>query len=464
MYAIVDIETTGGLAGRHRITEVAVVLHDGEKTTDTWSSLINPEQDIPPFITQLTGISNDMVETAPVFSDIAEELYQILKDRIFVAHNAGFDYAFLKAMFEEEGYLFQNKKLCTVRLGRKILPGHSSYSLGNICRDLGITITDRHRAMGDAKATTTLFEIIMRSDSGTIIADTLKRHHGQQALPPHLDKSVIQELPKKPGVYYFHDNKGRLLYVGKARNIRHRVKNHFNFADHDGHENKLREEIHDVTCTETGNEFTALLLELDEIKRKKPPYNKAQKFWSRNYCIFSYTAQDGYKHLAIERYKSSLQPLRVFPHFLMARAFLKEKSEAFRLCARFCHLQQVAGACYDRQTGHCQGACEGLEAPDAYNDRVDEAISSFHDDLGTFIITGKGRQDGETSVVLVEQGHYLGFGFVPDDTGALTTESIKEYIQWRPDHPDVQYLILRHLEKHPGSRIIIPASSREASA
>lgn len=461
MYAIVDIETTGGLAGRHRITEVAVLLHDGTQVTGTFSTLVNPQQEIPPFISQLTGITNDMVATAPSFSDVAEELYSLLKGRIFVAHNAAFDYSFIKQLLDEEGYPFQERKLCTVRASRKLLPGFRSYSLGNLCRDLNITVENRHRAMGDAAATTLLFEMLLAADNQGVLDDLLKRHTGQQALPPHLDKAIVNQLPKRPGVYYFHDEKGRLLYVGKALNIRSRVKNHFHFADHDGQENQLRDAIYDVTYTETGNEFIALLLETDEIKRKMPPHNKALKYWSRNYCIFSFTGQNGYRHLAMERFRNNLQPLRVFPSFLKARAFMKEKVAEFQLCPRYTHLQTGKGACTHRASNMCLGACTAEESASDYNVRVDAAVESFEAEAGTYMILGKGREAGERTAVLVENGHYLGFGFIPPDVTIYGMEELKDFIQWRPDFPDIQYLLMRHLEKHPESRVMLSQNRTE---
>lgn len=459
MYAIVDIETTGGIAGRHRITEIAVVLHDGKSVTGTYQTLVNPEQEIPPFIIQLTGINNAMVAEAPTFEEIAPELFDLLKDKVFVAHNAAFDYSFVRKMLEEQGYPFHSRKLCTVKLSRKILPGKQRYSLGNLCRELGITIRDRHRAMGDAEATATLFQMLLDNDLQGWIPELLQQHKGHQPLPPHLDKERIAELPRKPGVYYFHDSKGQLLYVGKARSIRNRVRNHFNFADHDGFENKLREAIHEVRYEETGNEFIALLLELDTIKRKKPPFNKAQKYWSRNYCIFCFTGQDGKLRLAIERYRKALQPIQVFPNYLMAREYLKELVDNYRICPQLTHLQSAQSTCYlSLEDDGCLRCTDNADVG-TYNDRVLEAMHNEEHLGSTYLIQGKGRNDHECSLVLVENGHYLGFGFHPLPLDTRNQEAIRNHINWRPDLPDVQYLIMRHLEKHPESRIILPATT-----
>lgn len=457
VYAIVDIETTGTNAGYHGITEVAIYVHDGERVVDTWQSLINPESDIPPFIQQMTGITNEMVAQAPVFEDVAAEIYSLLQPHIFVAHNAGFDYGFLKAHLAFCGYDLHVKKLCTVRLSRKIFPGLRSYSLGRLCESLGIDIRDRHRASGDAEATAELFRKILLHDTGGHIATALKRGTKEQHLPPHLDKAMLEQLPNACGVYYFHDANGKVIYVGKAKSIKSRVYGHFTYADNDGKENALRDAVHDITYTLTGNELIALLLESEEIKRKFPRFNNAQKKWDRNFCIFTYTDQKGYRHLAIERFSQKKEVLKVFPDFLSARSFLNEKLHTFTLCGKFCHLQTTRHACYNHSLGFCKGACIGEESVEDYNTRVSEAIGSFQEEEHSFFIFGKGRTEGEQSVILVEKGHYLGFGFFDPEHTPEDPEMIREAIKWRPDTPDVQRILtgwLARQSEHRHYRIV----------
>ena len=227
MYAIVDIETTGGHASANGITEIAIYVHDGSKVTRHFKTLMNPGQKIPLYITALTGISNAMVATAPLFDEKAQEIYDILSENIFIAHNVNFDFSFIKHQLKTCGYELNVKKLCTVRLGRKIYPGLPSYSLGNLCRHLRINIEDRHRADGDAKATVILFEKLLQQGAGIHIDAMLKKSSSEQWLPMHLEKKEIQQLPALPGVYYFHNAKGKVIYVGKAINIRKRVSSHF---------------------------------------------------------------------------------------------------------------------------------------------------------------------------------------------------------------------------------------------
>src|SRR6185437_1998988 len=205
MYAVVDIETTGGYASGNGITEIAIFLTDGKKVTDSFHSLINPECYIPSFITSLTGITNEMVQDAPTFEDIADEVENFTKDRVFVAHNVNFDYSFIKQEFSALGLKFERKKLCTVRLSRKIFPNLPSYSLGNLCGSLGIKIKDRHRAKGDAEATTKLLHLLVKGDNESFIDKSLKRTSRETLLPANLPKEDFEALPEEAGVYYFHD-------------------------------------------------------------------------------------------------------------------------------------------------------------------------------------------------------------------------------------------------------------------
>jgi DNA polymerase-3 subunit epsilon len=227
MYAIVDIETTGAYAAANGITEISVHVFDGKKVVEKFETLVNPHQPIPRYIQAMTGITDEMVASAPSFEDVAEKLYQLLEDKIFVAHNVNFDYSFIKAQLADCGYTLQVRKLCTVRLSRKIFPGFASYSLGKLCDSLGIAITDRHRAGGDTAATVKVFSLLMENDTDDFIQKSLSRTSKEQVLPPNVPKEHFDALPYTPGVYYFHNEKGKIIYVGKAINIRYRVNSHF---------------------------------------------------------------------------------------------------------------------------------------------------------------------------------------------------------------------------------------------
>jgi len=277
MYAIVDIETTGGYASANGITEIAVYIHDGESILQHFETLINPNQNIPRHITALTGIDNYMVADAPAFKDVADVLFGLLNDKIFVAHNVNFDYSFVKHHLKAAGFELTAKKLCTVRLSRKVFPGLPSYSLGNLCRSLHLPIDNRHRAGGDAKATVKLLEHCFANDTAAHIEQMLKKSSAEQWLPMQLNKQDILQLPTCPGVYYFLDGKDKVLYVGKAINIRKRVSSHFTHNDADRKRQNFLRTICKVKFKACASELEAIVLESAEIKRLWPKYNVSQK-------------------------------------------------------------------------------------------------------------------------------------------------------------------------------------------
>ncbi|MFI5221435.1 MAG: exonuclease domain-containing protein, partial [Bacteroidia bacterium] len=294
MYAIVDIETTGGHAESNSITEIAVFIHDGKKVVHQFETLLKPARWIPAYITGYTGITNEMVEDAPLFDDIAEELFELLNGKIFVAHNVNFDYSFIRSHLKSSGFDYNSKKLCTVRLSRKIFPGLRSYSLGNICAYTGIDIENRHRAGGDAIATVELFEKILREDKNGAIDEFLKRGSKEQVLPPNLPKKQFDDLPEKPGVYYFHDEHGKVIYVGKAVNIKKRVGTHFGGNSTRKQKQDFLRTIHSISFEPVATELMALILESIEIKKHWPEFNRAQKKPEFAFGIYDYEDQNSY--------------------------------------------------------------------------------------------------------------------------------------------------------------------------
>ncbi|RYG36890.1 MAG: DNA polymerase III subunit epsilon, partial [Chitinophagaceae bacterium] len=272
MYAIVDIETTGGYAANNDITEIAIVVHDGERVIERFETLICPARPIPYHIQVLTGITPQMVENAPVFDEVAEKIYDLLKDNVFIAHNVNFDYSFVKHHLHLCGIELNVPKLCTVRLCRKVFPGLASYSLGKLCRHFAIGIENRHRAGGDAAATVTLFEHMLRHNGLEHVQQFLKKGSKEQYLPQFLPKEEIEKLPYTPGVYYFHDQKGKIIYVGKARNIKYRVRSHFSHNGAGKQRQEFMRNIYSITYSTCATELMAFILESVEIKRLWPQY------------------------------------------------------------------------------------------------------------------------------------------------------------------------------------------------
>ncbi|HKZ38385.1 MAG TPA: exonuclease domain-containing protein [Chryseolinea sp.] len=455
MYAIVDIETTGGYAENHRITEIAIYHHDGMQTTNSFHTLINPERNIPYYITGLTGISTEMVWDAPSFKEVAEDIFAQLEGKIFVAHNAHFDYSFLKKEFESAGIRWQAKKLCTVRLSRKIIPGLRSYSLGSLSESLGIEILNRHRAAGDAAATVKIFDQLLRRDRDSYIVKALKRNSGETILPPNLPKEEFDRLPSLAGVYYFHNAHGNVIYVGKAINIKKRIAGHFAGDAREWSRSKIRNEIHHISYELTGNELIALILESQEIRRLWPKYNQAQKFRVEEWGVFNYEDRNGYLRFSVNTITRGSRPLVRFSSKGSAWNFVWEKIRAFHLCPKLSGLQLSKGLCFEYQTGECHGACMGVETNKEYNERVTKAIESFREEGETVAIIGKGRNIEEQSLVLVEKGAYWGFGFFDKQNSISDFESAKTFVKRSVETPTVQSLINGYVTNPRGSEIVV---------
>lgn len=454
MYAIVDIETTGGYAANHRITEIAIFYHDGIQITDTFHTLINPGRNIPYYITGLTGISTEMVFSAPSFKDVAAEIHKKLDGKVFVAHNAHFDYSFLKKEFEEAGIQWQSKKLCTVRLSRKIIPGLRSYSLGSLAESLGIAIANRHRAGGDAAATVKIFDQLLQRDRDSHILKALKKNSGETILPPNLSKQEFDNLPAKCGVYYFHDARGNVIYVGKAINIKKRIAGHFTGEAREWSRSKIRNEIHHISYELTGNELIALILESQEIRKLWPKYNQAQKYRGEEWGIYDYEDRNGYLRFCVNLVSRGTRPLMRFSTKGDAWNFLWQKVREFSLCPKLCGLQIAKGLCFEYQTGECSGACMGVESVKKYNRRIEKAILSFHERGNSVAIIGKGRNLEEQSLVLVDSGNYFGFGFFDRSVSISDMESARAYVRKSVETPTVQNLINSYLMNPRGSEVI----------
>ncbi len=270
MYSVLDIETTGGKFDEEGITEIAIHRFDGHKVVDKFISLVNPEREIQPFVANLTGINSKMLRTAPKFHEVAKRIVEITDGSILVAHNAQFDYRILRTEFRRLGYNYERKTLCTVDLSKKLLPDAESHSLGKLVRSLGIPVSDRHRANGDALATLKLFKLLLSKDSRKIIIRKVVREEtlGELSLR-QLD--IVEKMPSKIGVYYMHNKDGEIIFLGKSSNIKKRINQHFTKSG--DRARQLQKETKKVTFEETGSELVALLKTNEELLRNQPKYN-----------------------------------------------------------------------------------------------------------------------------------------------------------------------------------------------
>lgn len=452
MYAVIDIETTGGSARHERITEIAVYIHDGSRVIDEYSTLINPERNIPYFITSMTGITNEMVEDAPKFYEVAKKIVEITEGKVFVAHNAMFDYSFIRQEFGMLGYNFKRPLLDTVSLSRKLLPGHRSYSLGNLCKDLDIEINGRHRAAGDAMATVRLLELLLEKDRA-LKSGSLIKNRKTAKLHPSLDTARLAEIPEEPGIYYFYDEKGEVIYVGKSRNLCQRINTHLS-NNTSGRAMEMRSKIADISWERTGSELIALLLESAEIKSRKPLYNRAQRRTGFRWGIYSYTDINNYIRFEYRNVKDDEVPLSLFSSRDKARGKLEQIISEFSLCQKLSGMYDTDGPCFHRQVSLCRGACCGEENPKSYNERALMALDEFIFRERNFFIIDRGRDSDERSVVKIVNGKYEGFGhFSVDDVG-FGLAAVHECIKKAADNRDIQVIIKSYLKNHRVERII----------
>ncbi|CAN5343359.1 exonuclease domain-containing protein [soil metagenome] len=453
LYAVTDIETTGGYAAANGITEIAVVITNGTEIIERYSTLVNPVYSIPKYVQSLTGITNAMVQHEKHFSQIADDLYRLLHDKIFVAHNVNFDYSFLKHHFKEAGYDLNCKKLCTVRLGREILPGYRSYSLGNFCREVGIEVEDRHRAGGDAEATVKLFHKLLLHDKEGVVSKILKGKTKEQHAPPNLPVAQLHQLPQQPGVYYFHDHKGKIIYVGKAKNLAKRVNSHFANNKPNKQKQEFLRNIHSISHKVCSTELMAFILESVEIKKLWPQQNRSQKRFEQAYALYSFEDRNGYVRLAIEKKNKSLKALYTFNLLTEGHNLLRNLVAQFELCPRLCFLHHHSAACTKQKDNHCKGACQQKESAADYNKRVLQCIGHLNNELPTFALFDQGLEYGEQSCILMEKGRFAGMGYLPSSVSTTSFEDIKTYITPYSENDYIRGLIYQHASEFPEKKV-----------
>jgi len=447
MFAIIDIETCGGKFEfrKGRITEICILKHDGLSVIERFTTLVNPECNISTFFTGLTGITNEMVANAPRFHEIAPKILEMTEGCIFVAHNVGFDYGFIKEEFNSLGYKYKRDTLCTVRLSRKLIPGRISYSLGHLCASLGIEIFGRHRAEGDAEATAILFDLLIQ----------LKGQHPQyknmgveEIMIRRIDKIkqyILNKLPEECGVYYFLNKAGEIIYIGKSTNMYHRAQGHFNSDLKKS--KKMLNDLYNVDFVITGSELVALLLESEEIKKHKPKYNRMRKSEEFTHCIDYFTDKKGIINFKIVPFEESENTLLSFNNYLSARERLDLWIEKQELCLRYCGLTSEDSICFNHQIKKCNGICADLEEIDLYNQRATSILNEYLFKQKNFIILDKGRNAGEYSVILVENSHYKGYGFYDSFEQISNPEELKGFVKQATYYPDADNLIRQFLNQ-----------------
>ena len=451
MYAILDIETTGGKYNEEGITEIAIYKFDGHNIVDQFSSLVNPEKPIQPFVVNLTGINNEMLRHAPKFYEIAKRVIEITDGCIMVAHNALFDNRILTTEFDRLGYHFEKETLCTVELAKKLIPDMPSYSLGKLVRSLGIPLSDRHRAQGDAKATVALFKMLLAKDtSKEIITETLRKDPKLQIAPKLLD--IIENTPSETGVYYMHNEDGKVIYIGKSRNLKKRLMQHFTGENRKS--KKIQLDVKSVTFEKTGNELIALLKESEEVKQNKPIYNRGPRQMLFTHQLTSFVDAQGYINLKIEKADARKKAIVTFSNYQQAKTSVFKITEENQLCQNLTGLNNSDKACFNYAIKECYGACIGKESIEEYNNRIKVFLERFSYENQNMIIIDRGREIEERSVILIENGIYKGYGFYNLNYQINNPEILKSIINPMHNNRDAQHIIHNYLRKNKVLKIV----------
>lgn len=451
MYAILDIETTGGQYNEEGITEIAIYKFDGHEVVDQFISLVNPEIPIQPFVVKLTGINNAMLRSAPKFYEVAKRIIEITEGCIVVAHNASFDYRILQTEFRRLGFKFQKPTLCTVELSKKLLPGHASYSLGKLVRALGIPMADRHRASGDAMATVKLFKMLLAKDVEKEILKNFVKTEIKSGMSPKL-LDIVESLPSKTGIYYIHNEKGDLIYIGKSKNIKKRVNQHFTGTNRKS--KKIQMEVYTVTYEETGSELIALLKESEEIKINKPIYNRAQRKTLFQWALYPVKNEKGYMSLSLQKTDGRKKEITSFSSIQEGKNALFKITDHYHLCQKINGLYETQNSCFKYKIKECDGACIGEISPEEYNERVQEFIENNEFESQNRIIIDRGRSLEERSAVLIENGIYKGYCFFDLNYQITNVEVLRNIIIPMQNNRDTKNIINGYLRKHKVMKII----------
>ena len=430
--------------------------YDGHKVVDQFISLVNPEREIQPFVVNLTGINSNMLRNAPKFYEVAKRIIEITEDAILVAHNAKFDYRILRTEFKRLGYDFSRKTLCTVELSKDLIPDQKSYSLGKLTRALGIPVSDRHRASGDALATVKLFKMLLDKDiSKKIIQESIRLEPKYQMEPRLLD--IIDSLPSITGVYYMHKADGEIIYIGKSKNIRKRINQHF--TSDNPKSKRIQLQVATVTYEETGSELVALLKESEEIKQNKPIFNRALRRTIFTHGLFSFEDDKGYVNLSIAKINGKEKPITTFSNLQSAKSFIAKITDEHNLCQKLTGVYPTKSNCFNYTIKQCFGACIEDETPTIYNKRATKIIDKHSFDIQNMVIVDRGRAIDERSAILIENGVFKGIGFYNLNYQINNIEVLQTIITPMQNNRDTQHIIQSYLRRNKRTKIVLLETS-----
>ena len=392
-----------------------------------------------------------MLRSAPKFYEVAKRIIEITEGCIVVAHNAQFDNRILRTEFKRLGYDFSRESLCTVELAKDLIPGQDSYSLGKLTRSLGIPVSDRHRAAGDAQATVTLFKMLLAKDlDKKIIQESIRLEPKYQMEPRLFD--IIEALPSITGVYYIHKADGEIIYIGKSKNIRKRVNQHFTSSNSKA--KKMQLQVAAVTYEDTGNELVALLKESEEIKRNKPIFNKALKRNIFSHGLFSFTDDNGYINLKVGRVNGKEKPITTFSNMKSAKSFVTRATDEHKLCQKLTGVYSTDSNCFNYTIKQCSGACLNEEHFDDYNKRILNVINHYKFDNQNMVIIDRGRVVDERSAILIENGEFKGYGFYNLNYQINNLDVLQSIITPMTHNRDSQHIIQTYMRRNKRLKVV----------
>jgi len=425
--------------------EIAVIIHDGVNELETYHTFVDPQEKVNPFVSRLTGITDQHLIGAPKFFEIAKKIIEITKDTIFVAHNVSFDYGVLRTEYKRLGYDFRMDHMCTVQTARILFPGYASYGLKNITKELGIILTQHHRAIDDTKATALLFKMLYDRDKNGL-QSFIKKEIDTKLLNPKLKLEEFDDIPNKTGIYKFYDEQKELIYIGKSVHIKKRVEQHLrNVKTQKSLE--MRIAIASIEHELTGSELIALLKESEEIKTNQPPYNRSQKNVHFSHGLYLHHDQNGYLNLHVKKNAGSEQAVVTFTSLQSGKNFLENWLSTYGLCQRLCHMHVGKTACFNYSIKKCNGACVGEESPEVYNAKVEDLLKNINFNSDSFLIIDKGRNSKEHSFVWIDKGQYRGYGFMFRYLLKRDPNSFKKFLISKATNRDFQSIIRMQLER-----------------
>ncbi len=456
----VDLETTGGNAAWHRIIEIGIVEIDRDGSVREWSTLVSPGARIPTSIAEFTGITNEMVADAPTFEDVHREVLARLHGRLFVAHNVRFDYGFLRSEFLRLDVRWTAKVLCTVKLSRRLFPEHPRHNLDAVIARHALDCEARHRALGDARVLRDLLGVLQRDVGSVRLRDTVESLLHETPLPPQLPEGLADDLPESPGVYRFYGADDVLLYVGKSRNLRNRVLEHFAQDHRSTKEHELSRQVRRVEWLETAGELGALLHEAAAVKAEKPAHNRRLRGSATTWTLRLVPAADGAgadrpAHAAIVEL-DALQPHErdevygTFRDRKAAKRALDEIVRAHQLCVRALGLEDGEGSCFAYQLKRCKGACVGREPPKLHDTRVRLALAGLRMKPWPYrgrVVVAERDWRGEQDLHVLDGWRWLGTVKELEEARGLRDDDA-------PFDPDVYRILKRFLADPSGTRIV----------